>query len=52
LTDPKWPLEQNTSETKQVVEALKTISPDITIEGEIGCIGSGSEIRDQAPAGW
>jgi fructose-bisphosphate aldolase, class II len=44
------PLERNISETKQAVEALKTINPDIVIEGEIGYIGSGSEIRDQVPA--
>ena len=44
------PFEQNIAETKQAVESLKTINPDIIVEGEIGYIGSGSEIRDQAPA--
>jgi fructose-bisphosphate aldolase class II len=44
------PLEQNVAETKRAVEALKTINPDIIVEGEIGYIGSGSEIRDQVPA--
>ncbi len=45
------PLEQNIAETKQAVEVLKTINPDVVVEGEIGYIGSGSEIRDQAPTG-
>jgi fructose-bisphosphate aldolase, class II len=44
------PLEQNIVETKQAVASLKSINPEIVIEGEIGYIGSGSEIRDQAPA--
>lgn len=43
------PFEQNVRETKQAVEALKTIHPAMLIEGEIGDIGSGSEIHDQAP---
>jgi len=45
------PLDQNVAETKQAVEVLKTINPDVVVEGEIGYIGSGSEIRDQAPTG-
>lgn len=45
------PLDQNIAETKQAVEVLKTINPDVVVEGEIGYIGSGSEIRDQVPAG-
>lgn len=44
------PLEQNIAETKRAVEALKALNPDIIVEGEIGHIGSGSEIRDQVPA--
>jgi fructose-bisphosphate aldolase class II len=43
------PLEQNIAETRQAVEALKSINPDIVVEGEIGYIGSGSEIRDKPP---
>jgi fructose-bisphosphate aldolase, class II len=31
------------------VEALKAVRPDILVEGEIGDIGSGSEIHDAAP---
>lgn len=44
------PVEQNIAETKKAVEALKSINPEIIVEGEIGYIGSGSEIRDQVPA--
>jgi len=44
------PLEQNIAETRQAVQALRRINPDIVVEGEIGYIGSGSEIRDQPPA--
>jgi fructose-bisphosphate aldolase class II len=43
------PPERNIAETRQAVEALKSINPDIVVEGEIGYIGSGSEIRDQPP---
>jgi fructose-bisphosphate aldolase class II len=40
------PLEQNARQTKEAVEALKTINPAIVVEGEIGDIGTGSEIHD------
>jgi fructose-bisphosphate aldolase class II len=40
------PLEENINQTKQAVEAIKSISPSMIIEGEIGNIGSGSEIHD------
>ncbi|HXL08678.1 MAG TPA: class II fructose-bisphosphate aldolase [Candidatus Bathyarchaeia archaeon] len=45
------PFAQNISETKRAVEALKTINPVILIEGEIGEIGTGSEIHEEAPQG-
>jgi fructose-bisphosphate aldolase, class II len=44
------PFEENLRQTKQAVEALKAIRPSILVEGEIGDIGSGSEIHDAAPA--
>jgi fructose-bisphosphate aldolase, class II len=44
------PFEENIRQTKQAVEALKAIRPSILVEGEIGDIGSGSEIHDAAPA--
>jgi fructose-bisphosphate aldolase, class II len=43
------PLEENATQTKDAVEALKSINPGILVEGEIGDIGSGSEIHDDAP---
>jgi fructose-bisphosphate aldolase class II len=42
------PFEQNISETQQAIETLKSINPDILIEGEIGEIGTGSEIHEEA----
>lgn len=38
--------EENARQTKQAVEALKTINPAILVEGEIGNIGTGSEIHE------
>jgi fructose-bisphosphate aldolase, class II len=43
------PFEQNVRQTKEAVEALKAINPAILVEGEIGDIGTGSEIHDTAP---
>lgn len=42
------PFEQNVGQTKEAVVALKGARPDILVEGEIGNIGSGSEIHDLA----
>jgi len=43
------PLEENVRQTREAVDALKAINPEIVVEGEIGDIGSGSEIHDQIP---
>lgn len=43
------PFDENVSETKQAVEAVKSINPSIIVEGEIGGIGSGSEIHEIGP---
>lgn len=43
------PFEENIRQTKQAVEALKSINPSMLVEGEIGDIGSGSEIHKTAP---
>jgi fructose-bisphosphate aldolase, class II len=43
------PFEENVRQTRAAVEALKAIRPEILVEGEIGDIGSGSEIHDAAP---
>ena len=43
------PFEENVKQTKQAVEALKSINPAIVVEGEIGNIGTGSEIHESLP---
>jgi ketose-bisphosphate aldolase len=43
------PFEENIRQTKQAVEALKGINPLMMVEGEIGDIGTGSEIHDSSP---
>jgi fructose-bisphosphate aldolase, class II len=43
------PFEENIRETRQAVEALKSLQPAVVVEGEIGDIGTGSQIHDQAP---
>ncbi len=43
------PIEENARQTKESVEALKTINPSVVVEGEIGDIGSGSEIQAKVP---
>lgn len=43
------PFEQNVLNTKQALEAIKAINPAILVEGEIGDIGTGSEIHEEAP---
>jgi ketose-bisphosphate aldolase len=43
------PFEENVRQTKSAVEALKAVRPEILVEGEIGDIGSGSEIHAAAP---
>jgi ketose-bisphosphate aldolase len=43
------PFDENVRQTKEAVETLKSIHPSILVEGEIGEIGTGSEIHDKAP---
>jgi fructose-bisphosphate aldolase class II len=43
------PFEENIKQTRQAVETLKSINPAILVEGEIGDIGTGSEIHESAP---
>src|SRR5262245_39935662 len=43
------PLEENVRQTKEAIKVLKSINPAILVEGEIGDIGTGSEIHDAAP---
>jgi fructose/tagatose bisphosphate aldolase len=42
------PLEENIRQTRTAVDIIKAIRPEILVEGEIGDIGSGSEIHDTA----
>jgi hypothetical protein len=35
-------MQENAWPTRQAVEALRSINPDVVVEGEIGDIGSGS----------
>lgn len=43
------PFEENVRQTREAVEAVKSIDPRIIVEGELGYIGSGSEIHEEAP---
>jgi fructose-bisphosphate aldolase class II len=43
------PFEQNVRQTREAVETLKGINPSVLVEGEIGDIGTGSEIHARAP---
>lgn len=45
------PFEENARTTRQAVEALKALNPAVVVEGEIGDIGSGSEIHDGSDPG-
>lgn len=45
------PFEENVRQTKRAVEAIKSIKPSIVVEGEVGYIGSSSEILKEVPKG-
>ena len=40
------PFAENVSRTKEAVDVLKAINPSVLVEGEIGNIGTGSEIHE------
>lgn len=42
--------DENVRRTREVVEAIKAVNPSIIAEGEIGDIGTGSQIHEAAPA--
>jgi len=42
------PFEENVARTKETVQAIKSVNPAILAEGEIGNIGTGSEIHETA----
>jgi len=43
------PVEENIAETRRAAEAVKSIRPSILVEGEVGYVGSGSEIHEKRP---
>src|ERR1700747_628597 len=43
------PFEENVRQTKQAVDALQAVNPSVLVEGEIGDIGTGSEIHESSP---
>ncbi len=45
----EMPIEENISLTRRAVEAMKSINDAILVEGEVGYIGSGSELHDKRP---
>lgn len=42
------PFEQNVQRTRMAVETIKAINPSILVEGELGDIGTGSQIHEEA----
>ncbi len=45
------PFEENVAQTKKAVELIKSINPSCMVEGEIGYIGSSSDVVDKVPEG-
>jgi len=45
------PLEENIQQTKGVVDYVKSVNPDILVEGELGYIGTSSKLLDSIPEG-
>jgi len=43
------PFEENVTRTNQAVTELKSINPNIVVEGELGFIGTSSSIHDKIP---
>lgn len=43
------PFKQNVRETRKAVEAIKANNPSMLVEGEVGNIGTGSQIHEQTP---
>lgn len=47
----KLDFEENARQTKRAVEIIKSVNPEIVVEGEIGYIGSASEVMEKRPEG-
>ncbi|MDD5430796.1 MAG: class II fructose-bisphosphate aldolase [Candidatus Pacebacteria bacterium] len=47
----KLPLEENIKNTKEVVEYIRSVNPNVLIEGELGYIGVSSKVYEGMPEG-
>ncbi|MDD5547784.1 MAG: class II fructose-bisphosphate aldolase family protein [Candidatus Pacebacteria bacterium] len=47
----KLPIEENIKKTKEVVDYVRSVNPNILIEGELGYIGTSSKIFEGVPEG-
>ncbi|MCR4261031.1 MAG: class II fructose-bisphosphate aldolase [Candidatus Colwellbacteria bacterium] len=47
----KLSIQENIQKTREVVEKIKGIRPDVLIEGEVGYIGESSKVLDKLPDG-
>src|SRR6201982_1452109 len=45
------PFDQNVARTKEAVQAIKAVNCAILVEGEVGAIGTGSEIKETVQGG-
>jgi fructose-bisphosphate aldolase class II len=43
------PIEENVTETKRIVEYVRSVKPDIIVEGELGYIGKSSVVHRSLP---
>ncbi len=47
----KLPFTENVKQTREAVKIVKAINPNVIVEGEIGYIGSSSEVMKEKPEG-
>lgn len=47
----KLPMEENTAKTKEAVDYVKSVNPDVLVEAEVGYIGTSSKMLDEVPEG-
>lgn len=47
----RLPLEENIKATKEIVEYVKSVNSDVLVEGELGYIGTSSEVFEKLPEG-
>lgn len=47
----KLPFAENVKQTREAVKIIRSINPNILVEGEIGYIGSSSEVMKERPEG-